>query len=565
MSYNSTGLDLVKTNWIRDIMKTCKIDFFQLQEHFKTTKTLDSYFKKEFPTNDSYVMKAFREPFQDAGRAKGGLAQLASKQLDIKKEKIPSKSWRIQSQIVHIRNYKVIWFNCYFPTDPQTVQYDDGELVEVLNELEYILDNNEFDDCIIGGDLNYDSIRTSGFSRTVRNFMTRLGLSSVWEKFPVDFTHIHTDLKSTSILDNFLLNERLLDFVEDAGVLHLGDNLSRHSPVMVKLNLGAIPAKIERKEKPRPRRPDWYKATSEDINEYTNILDNQLKNLMYPESIFCSDVHCEDQEHCQDRDRHVLDILKSMIESSHVAIPLTKKVRSKESKPSIPGWKQQVEPFRQDSLFWHSVWLSADKPNTGHIYKLMCWSRNKYHYAIRKLSKQADTIKAENLLEASEQSEMDLLREMKRIKGSKGQSQTLPDEVDGETEADNILEKFKEVYEELYNSADTSPAMMTIKERLNNLISQGSIEEVNKITSDVVKKACTKMKPGKMDVSGGYSSDVLLHAPNSLFEHLAVVFRSFLTHGSVTGQLLCCAFLPLYKGGHKTATMTDSYRAITGS
>ena len=179
MSYNSTGLDSVKTNWIRDIMKTCKIDFFQLQEHFKTTKTLDSYFKKEFPTNDSYVMKAFREPFQDAGRAKGGLAQLASKQLDIKKEKIPSKSWRIQSQIVHIRNYKVIWFNCYFPTDPQTVQYDDGELVEVLNELEYILDNNEFDDCIIGGDLNYDSIRTSGFSRTVRNFMKRLGLSSV--------------------------------------------------------------------------------------------------------------------------------------------------------------------------------------------------------------------------------------------------------------------------------------------------------------------------------------------------------------------------------------------------
>ena len=135
MSYNSTGLDSIKTDWIRTIMKTCKIDFFQLQEHFKTTKTLDSYFRKEFPTSDSYVIKGFRETFQDAGRAKGGLAQLTSKQMDIKKEKIPSKSWRIQSQILHMNSYKVIWFNCYFHTDPQTFQYDDGELMEVLNEI----------------------------------------------------------------------------------------------------------------------------------------------------------------------------------------------------------------------------------------------------------------------------------------------------------------------------------------------------------------------------------------------------------------------------------------------
>ena len=68
-----------------------------------------------------------------------------------------------------------------------------------------------------------------------------------------------------------------------------------------------------------------------------------------------------------------------------------------------------------------------------------------------------------------------------------------------------------------------------------------------------------------MDVSGGYSSDVLLHAPDSLYEHLAIIFRSFLVHGEVTSQLLCCAFLPLYKGGHKSASKTDSYRAIAGS
>ena len=77
----------------------------------------------------------------------------------------------------------------------------------------------------------------------------------------------------------------------------------------------------------------------------------------------------------------------------------------------------------------------------------------------------------------------------------------------------------------------------------------------------VVKLACMKMKPGKMDVSGGYSSDVLLHAPDTLQSSSDLSF----VHGEVTSQLLCYAFLPLYKGGHKSASKTDSYRAIKGS
>ena len=133
MSYNSTGLDSVKCNWIRDLIKTCDIDCFQLQEHFKITKTLDSFFRREFPENESFVMPGYREPFQDAGRARGGLAQLCNKTLDIKKEKIPTKHWRLQAQILHFNSYKLIWLNCYFPTDPQTLQFDDEELLVVQN------------------------------------------------------------------------------------------------------------------------------------------------------------------------------------------------------------------------------------------------------------------------------------------------------------------------------------------------------------------------------------------------------------------------------------------------
>ena len=133
LSYNSTGLDAVKIDWIQDLIKTLDIDLFQIQEHFKSTKSVETFFRKQFYNSDSYVIPAFRERFQDSGRAKGGLAQLVSKCCDIKKERIKTSSWRLQAQILHINDYRLIWFNCYMPTDPQTVQNSDVELVSVLN------------------------------------------------------------------------------------------------------------------------------------------------------------------------------------------------------------------------------------------------------------------------------------------------------------------------------------------------------------------------------------------------------------------------------------------------
>ena len=76
---------------------------------------------------------------------------------------------------------------------------------------------------------------------------------------------------------------------------------------------------------------------------------------------------------------------------------------------------------------------------------------------------------------------------------------------------EGIVEKFRECYSELYNSADTSKEMMNIKEKVNQIIDHNrelSYSEVRKITPSVVKDAVKMMKPQKTDVSGCYSSDV---------------------------------------------------------
>ena len=78
--------------------------------------------------------------------------------------------------------------------------------------------------------------------------LCRLGLFDVWEKFPIAFTHTHTDFKSVSTIDRILVNERLLSYIVDAGVLHLADNPSRHDPIMMKLDIGNIPVKVSSSE-----------------------------------------------------------------------------------------------------------------------------------------------------------------------------------------------------------------------------------------------------------------------------------------------------------------------------
>ena len=63
-SYNSTGLDIAKTSWVKEIIDKSEIDFFSIQEHFKNTKSTQQYFNQHFSDNRCFVTPAFRAPGQ---------------------------------------------------------------------------------------------------------------------------------------------------------------------------------------------------------------------------------------------------------------------------------------------------------------------------------------------------------------------------------------------------------------------------------------------------------------------------------------------------------------------
>ena len=142
MSYNSTGLNTLKTDWIRSLIKSCNIKFMQVQEHFLWSKGADS------------------------------LAFLSQSLLDVGQQRLPTISWRLQAEVLHFGQYRLLWINCYFPCDTRQQEFDDTEVRGVMREIETILDSGGYDDVICGGDFNFDDRRDTGFTRLVRGFFS---------------------------------------------------------------------------------------------------------------------------------------------------------------------------------------------------------------------------------------------------------------------------------------------------------------------------------------------------------------------------------------------------------
>ena len=68
MSYNSTGMSNVKCEWINEICSENDVDYLSIQEHFKSTKLTDKFFRDKYKDYYSYVIPGHRSPGQDSGQ-----------------------------------------------------------------------------------------------------------------------------------------------------------------------------------------------------------------------------------------------------------------------------------------------------------------------------------------------------------------------------------------------------------------------------------------------------------------------------------------------------------------
>ena len=150
-----------------------------------------------------------------------------------------------------------------------------------------------------------------------------------------------------------------------------------------------------------------------------------------------------------------------------------------------------------------------------------------------------------------------VFKEIKKIRKCEPVTAT---SMDGQTE--NIAEHFKTIYENLYNSADDSAELEGIKMQVEERINFAEINEVNKVTPNLVKEAAAHIKDDKTDPILSVSSDCIKNGTDLLYESLSLSIRNFLIHGHVTVFLLLATLVPIIKDKLASVNSSKNYRSI---
>ena len=513
------------------------------------------------PGSKIYFKKAVKDSLH-RGRAKNGMFIAIPKFMEQNTKNVSPDHWRLQALTLNMSNNKILVINSYFPTDPKIKDFDTDDLFSTLSAIQGILNDNSFDSVIWMGDINTDFSRNSQFTRYIQDFIDETSLQKSWDKYDVDYTHAYDiDGKTfTSTLDHFLWSENLTNSIRDAGVLHLPTNTSDHCPIFCKIDISSLRQKIADTTLPLNPKISSMKGTDEDRETFKITLAHEFETIDSPKCLEeCIDVHCKEESHHEEIDNFLRRILDSITQVGRECFQKRKK-SSVTKKQKIPLWQENIQPFKDTSMFWHAIWESAGRPINTELHNIMKRTRNMYHYQIRKGKKLADAMMKDSLIQACIDNNGDIFEIIRKARRT---TENIPSAIDGIS--DRIVDRFADIYKKLYNSVEDEEQKILMRDTINKGISSSSLVEVNKITSDVVLKAINKLKNNKTDPVLDFNSDCLKNAPPALAEKLAAVFRYFLIHGHISPFLLLSSIIPLVKDKLGDATLSDNYRSIAVS
>ena len=197
----------------------------------------------------------------------------------------------------------------------------------------------------------------------------------------------------------------------EAGVLHHPENTSNHSPIFVKIDAGSLQVDVE--QCTSSPRTSWTKATEEAKSRYKVTVASKLSELQVPECISCTDLHCHD--HFDAIADYTIEVLESVEAAAKDSLPVSGGDTRSNSKPvsRVPGWSEFVQPYYEESKFWHSVWESAGKPAEGQYLQSMRQAKHQYKYALRRVQRASNKIQNDKFIEVILKGESTSLKKLK--------------------------------------------------------------------------------------------------------------------------------------------------------
>jgi len=120
----------------------------------------------------------------------------------------------------------------------------------------------------------------------------------------------------------------------------------------------------------------WHKANAEHIFNYRCTLQNLQSVVLPVDALLCRDVFCCDIEHRALLSKYANDITNACLSAAEVHIPMAS---NRQYTGIVPGWKDEVESVRQNSIFWHNLWVDCGHPHSVVVADIMRRTRATYH------------------------------------------------------------------------------------------------------------------------------------------------------------------------------------------
>ena len=302
----------------------------------------------------------------------------------------------------------------------------------------------------------------------------------------------------------------------------------------------------------------WSKLSAVDLQNFSTTMELALDLINIPACILHGECLCFDSGHLCQIEQYFIDILRA-IEQADAALPRSCFRALK------PFWSKELTILKRKSFLSHKAWLDQDKPTNGPVYEAYTKCRSDYRTLLRQEKRKKEGCQNDKLYEALIDKDQD---EFWRTWKSLSQSgDPLATRIDGNTQADDIAERFSNVFSDIYENNDVT-AHAKLKDRfMNEFPAYFSAHKNDNISCFFFTRADIIDMVDKLKLRKSYAGFVRTeHISNGspkLMFHLHILFNSMLQHGYLPTYFLRGSITPLVKNRDGDVTDSTNYRAIT--
>ena len=443
-----------------------------------------------------------------------------------------------------------VYLNCDYGTLDSLIEYKTN-----LAELSNFLNEENYDDVLIVGDMNCDPFK-GRFFREMKDFVSShtLSISDV-DQLPVDsYTYISQNSRaSTSWLDHVISSNPRL--VEDV-MIHYGSALDDHIPISFNLEIFEpvlLSHSIQYEPKIDIKKVDWDRVSDEQFKEYHDILEN-ISLDVWSEVLACDVLNCRSVLHEEALANIYETIVDSVIcSSSH--FPLK---NSCSKIKIVPGWNQYCKEFHAVAREAFMAWHNAGRIRSGYIFENMKSTRRDFKKALKFCKNNKLKIQKSNLLSKFKiRNKNSFWTEVRRVQGH---GNVLPSCIDNASNPRDIVKVFDEKFSKVLDDprSQTIPGNQTRMDYNENFSCNGF--EI----SNVAISQCID----KLNLGMGHDmvhTNHLKYCGNTFRNLLSKFLSKCVSHNFLPHNMLKGEIKPRIKDNIASKTSSDNYRPVMNS